>query len=926
MNIKNENLELRIVLIGETGVGKKSIVNRFKILHCTETKEIPRNKESIEEKVKKLLKKKSDKNKDNANNLSFNDTKSKTKSDLEDFSKEEIEQKKLELKKEEKRLDLMNFTKLYKINISNFEINFYPCKEAQPLPYNYEFKEDDKFYDFEKEYKLTLKPLIKELEQIIIKPAENPNTQIEFLFLLCFDLSDINSFEKLLLYFNQIEKHFKLSSNFKLVLIGNKLDKKTVMSNEQKEGINNLISQLNALYYEISTLMFYPFEKFFEKLIFDNFGELPLFSSKEAKKYFIEILNQKQSFPKAKREYYKDNKYPSSNKYNTNPFQYPYKRREFLKIFHDTDKFNKKIFINKTGTLFPPLKKNKEKEFTSYNKDRSLKDKKREIYTFESNKKVQEEIELNSRKPGKTFGIITYKPLNLKQRRKFLSESRDTELDRFLTEGGTTLYRQVKSMNKGEFNQEKYAKNRLEQQKRINEDKKKINDDIKKRHDEVNEKNLMEANEKIELVLKKDKKYTKRYEERERKRIKKQKQNIIKNNSESEIPKRFSEPKGKFYTPMSSISTNRGFTFGHKCSNTIVKQDYPDYPLFKDDFEKLILKNKKINFVKQKGKRFPEYKTDEVGDSTYIMENQKKFEKNRNLIKTNKISGFLLDRKNKREEVLQRKKEIIETQENDLKEQILKQYKTDSNYLIREINYNQVENSSPKYTMRNKYEFGSIFQHDKQTISEDSNNQFGYSTLFNPDVSTKLSTLNLENPDFSYIRPKYPVYSFTKSKRFSFTTDNFDRNKSKYTNTEVNLPLTNYYDYTYTQSFLKAQTSMGTGKKFEIKGNGFPGPDIYKIPRFADEVVKRGNEINLARIKVREKEKLDKIDRDRRAKLREQWQEEKRFALKMSLKESLFNNNINNSINNDNNSEQITEGQIDNNFIEKNHNSDELTL
>ena len=926
MSIKNDNLELRIILIGGEGIGKKSIVNRFKILNCTETKEIPRKKESIEEKIKKLLRKKSNKNKENANTISLNDTKSKTKSDFEDFTKEEIELKKLELKKEEKRLDLMNFTKIYKINISNFEISFFPCKEAQPLPYNYEFKEDDKFYEFEKEYKLTLKPLIREIEHIIIKPSENINTQIEILFLLCFDLSNINSFETLLLYFNQIEKHFKLSSNFKLVLIGNKLDKKTVMSNEQKEGINNLISHLNALYYEISTLMFFPFEKFFEKLIFDNFGELPIFSSKEAKKYFTEILTQKQSFSKAKREYYKDNKVPSSSQYNTNQFQYPYKRREFLKLFHDTDKFNKKIFINKTGTLFPPLKKNKEKEFASYHKDKNLKDKKREIYSFEANKKVQEEIELNSRKPGKTFGLVTYKPLNLKQRRKFLSESRDTELDRFLTEGGSTLYHQIIPMNKGEFNQERYAKNRSEQQRRINENKKKINDDIKKRHDEVNEKNLMETNEKIELVLKKDKKYTKRYEERERKRIKKQKQNIIKNNSESELPKRMSEPKGKFYSPMSSISTNRGFTFGHKSSNTIVKQDYPDYPLFKDDFEKLILKNKKINFISQKGKRFPEYKTDEIGDSSYIMEAQKKFEKNRNLIKSNKISGFLLDRKNKREEVLQRKKEIMETQENDLKEQILKQYKTDSNYLIREINYNQVENSSPKYTMRNKYEFGSIFQHDKQTISDDSSIQFGYSTLFNPDISTKLSTLNLENPDFSYIRPKYPIYSFTKSKRFSFTTDNFDRNKSKYTNTEVNLPLTNYYDYTYTQSFLKAQTSMGTEKKFEIKGNGFPGPDIYKIPRFADEVVKRGNEINLARIKVREKEKLDKIDRDRRAKLREQWQEEKRFALKMSLKESLFNNNINNSINNDNNSEQITEGQIDNNFIEKNHNSDELTL
>ena len=303
------------------------------------------------------------------------------------------------------------------------------------------------------------------------------------------------------------------------------------------------------------------------------------------------------------------------------------------------------------------------------------------------------------------------------------------------------------------------------------------------------------------------------------------------------------------------------------------------------------------------------------------MEAQKKFEKNRNLIKNNKINPFLMDRKNKREEVLQRKKEISENEENELKEQILKQYKTDSNYLIREINYNQVENASPKYTMRDKYEFGSIFQHDKQ-INDENNNQFGYSTLFNPDVSTKLSNINLENPDFSLIRPKYPVYSFSKSKRFSFTSTNFDKDKSKYSTTEANLPFSNdlnYFDYKYTQSFLKAQTYMGTGKKYEIKNNGVPGPDIYKIRRFADEVVIKGNEVNLARIKVREKEKLEKIDRERRAKLREQWQEEKKYALKMSLKESLINN-INSSLNYDNSTEQMNDGQ------NKDQNQNGLTL
>ena len=340
-----------------------------------------------------------------------------------------------------------------------------------------------------------------------------------------------------------------------------------------------------------------------------------------------------------------------------------------------------------------------------------------------------------------------------------------------------------------------------------------------------------------------------------------QKKSIIKNNLEREIPKRFDEPKGKFYTPISSISNNRGFTFGLKLNKTIEKQDSPEFPLFKDDFEKLVLKNQKTNFIKPISKRFPDYKTDEVGDSSYLMEAQKKFEINGNIVKKNKILGFLQDRRSKREDV------------------------------------------------------GSIFQHDKQMV-DDSSNQFGYSTLFNPDISTKFSTLYLENPDFSLIRPKYPIYSFSKSKRFDLTMNNFDNNKNKlkYSNTETNFPFSkeqNYFDYKYTQSFLKAQTSMGTSKKLSFKDNGVPGPDYYNLRRFADEVVKRGNEINLSRIKVRENEKLEQKDKEMRAKLREQWQEDKKYLIKMSVKESLINSNkINNNINN----EQLTEGNNDNSF------------
>ena len=141
----------------------------------------------------------------------------------------------------------------------------------------------------------------------------------------------------------------------------------------------------------------------------------------------------------------------------------------------------------------------------------------------------------------------------------------------------------------------------------------------------MNMQNSNAINEKIESVIEKDEKYQKKYIDRERRRIRMQKKSIIKNNLEREIPKRFDEPKGKFYTPISSISNNRGFTFGLKLNKTIEKQDSPEFPLFKDDFEKLILKKQKINqFIKPISKRFPDYKTDEIGDSSYLMEAQTK--------------------------------------------------------------------------------------------------------------------------------------------------------------------------------------------------------------------------------------------------------------------------------------------------------------
>ena len=101
-----------------------------------------------------------------------------------------------------------------------------------------------------------------------------------------------------------------------------------------------------------------------------------------------------------------------------------------------------------------------------------------------------------------------------------------------------------------------------------------------------------------------------------------------------------------------------------------------------------------------------------------------------------------------------------------------------------------------------------------------------------------------------------------------------------------------FKSYQDTQSFLMAQTYMGKDEKLKTIDNGNPGPGMYKIKGFADDVAFRGTKINLTRMKIREKEKDDEIDKERRAKLREQWFQEKRAQLKIGIKD-YYNSKLN---------------------------------
>ncbi len=58
----------------------------------------------------------------------------------------------------------MNFTKIYQIGKKKLYLKFYSCLESIPLDNNYELDYDDKDYDFETNYRITLKPMKNKLE------------------------------------------------------------------------------------------------------------------------------------------------------------------------------------------------------------------------------------------------------------------------------------------------------------------------------------------------------------------------------------------------------------------------------------------------------------------------------------------------------------------------------------------------------------------------------------------------------------------------------------------------------------------------------------------------------------------------------------------------------------------------------------------
>ena len=153
--------------------------------------------------------------------------------------------------------------------------------------------------------------LKKEIQTYLFKPAKNSMSTVENLFLFVFDLQDYSTFERLQIYYNQLEKYFQINSNFLKALIGNKVDLKSHFKNEQRKHLDEFIKNNNFKYYEISTFMFFNFELFFENIFKDILSSIDEgFSNPNFLNRFHLLLSKRPNLSKAERITFKANDTP----------------------------------------------------------------------------------------------------------------------------------------------------------------------------------------------------------------------------------------------------------------------------------------------------------------------------------------------------------------------------------------------------------------------------------------------------------------------------------------------------------------------------------------------------------------------------------------------------------------------------------------
>ena len=787
--------------------------------------------------------------------------------------------------------------KLYCVNLNKIVIKIFCIPSGEKMPYDYIPRDDNEEYGFEKEHHISFEGIRRDINEklsmkdTVIKQEKlyGFNTSIFTLFVFLYDLSNFYSFESLIMYYSKIAKmyHIGEEENFKACIIGNKIDKKVYMEKEQENVFNEFIKNTHLKKFEISTKPYFLFDKFFIDFLVQNFSTFNQNQTEnefniEKKKLFQDtkfieqmekLIKNKPNFPRTARNQTISSSVVPGPEYNINLYSFN-SIEEIKDIFaNKKSRFNKKIFANKSGPILYE------------DKDISIKKQDNEI---NFNIPIKGGL-FNKPISGFSFGILKGK-LNLLQKRKDLRYQRNMDFQENIDlKNNSPLNKMLlKKSNDEEYfenalkrknnihenivKERQYKLNRIlevhnenlkkiELQKNISKNKilKSQNVILKKSSsspnllfhsvsslDEINQQRNLIRQRYHEVIYSKNKEYLEKYNEK------------LSHIRLLSSVKREPEP---YYIDLreNMLNPKKGRSILRRYKIVDKNDISPQYQKIKSDFEKIA--ENVSNFRPSYGERFlsaekirAKKEEDEKSFEEYKKKEEEKilrWDKNReNSERVLKLKLF----KNEREEKLHRHYQLLKNEQykreeiQELRREILIQKGYGDPTVINPINYSQVEESAPKYSMKGRYEI-------KEIRNDDPGNLFLGANLEKYN-NIKEAQKNEPLPNFNYIKPKLPRVIFNKAERFPKIKSQYEDNVFLF---DDGIFHPNTHQDFICKEPMDNMSQRGSGIESSANQKS-PSPAEYKIKSSFDKIIENGKKILKMRnkIKMQKSQKLEK--------------------------------------------------------------------
>ena len=304
------------------------------------------------------------------------------------------------------------------------------------------------------------------------------------------------------------------------------------------------------------------------------------------------------------------------------------------------------------------------------------------------------------------------------------------------------------------------------------------------------------------------------------------------------------------------------------------KEKAPEYQKLKDEFEKIA--ENVNNFRPSFGERFPsaeKIRHKKMKEEKSFEEYEKKKEEKRRRWEKNKENSERIMKirilKDDRREKLIKHNELIKSEQikreaiKELRREILIQKGYGDPNIINPINYSQVEESAPKYSIKGRYEIHEIKNDDPGNI------------FLGADMEKlnliKEAQKNGPSPNFNYIKPKLPRVIFNKAERFPKQKNQYEDNVILFGD-GIFHPNT-HQDFNYKEP-MDSMSQRGAIITYEYKKS--PSPAEYKMKSKFDLIVEEGKKISEIKNKIKLKKSME-------------------IKRRQNLRENEENNSINNN-------------------------------